>query len=82
MKYSLILSVLGVLFSLKSFAQTNIDSLLAYSSKQWASFPMEILYLQTSKSTYETGEDLWFKGYQLDAQSLRYRIKVRHSICK
>lgn len=69
MKYSLILSVLCVLFGLKSFAQANIDSLLAYSSKQWASFPMEMLYLQTSKSTYETGEDLWFKAYQLDAQS-------------
>lgn len=69
MKYSLILSVLCILFSLRSFAQANIDSLLAYSSKQWASFPMEILYLQTSKSTYETGEDLWFKAYQLDAQS-------------
>ena len=77
MKYSLILSVLGVLFSLKSFAQTNIDSLLAYSSKQWASFPMEILYLQTSKSTYETGEDLWFKGYQLDAQSFALSDKSK-----
>lgn len=69
MKYSLILSILCVLFSLKSFAQANIDSLLASSSKQWGSFPMEMLYLQTSKSTYETGEDLWFKAYQLDAQS-------------
>lgn len=77
MKYSLILSILGVLFSLKSFAQTNIDSLLAYSSKQWASFPMEILYLQTSKSTYETGEDLWFKGYQLDAQSFALSDKSK-----
>ena len=69
MKYSLTLSVLCVLFSLRSFAQANIDSLLACSSKQWASSPMEMLYLQTSKSTYETGEDLWFKAYQLDAQS-------------
>lgn len=30
---------------------------------------MESIYLQTSKDTYETGEDLWFKAYQLDAQS-------------
>lgn len=69
MKYCLTLSVLCILFSLRSFAQANIDSLLACSSKQWASSPMEMLYLQTSKSTYETGEDLWFKAYQLDAQS-------------
>ncbi|MCD8262619.1 MAG: hypothetical protein LUD15_15045, partial [Bacteroides sp.] len=32
--------------------------------------PSELLYIQTSKGIYETGEDLWFKVYQLDAQSL------------
>ncbi|HZY25682.1 MAG TPA: hypothetical protein VFE71_07645, partial [Bacteroidales bacterium] len=30
----------------------------------------EIAYIQTSKDIYETGEDLWFKVYLLDAQSL------------
>ena len=29
-----------------------------------------LIYLQTSKSIYETGEDLWFKAYVLDAQYL------------
>jgi hypothetical protein len=28
----------------------------------------ELIYLQTNKGIYETGEDLWFKAYILDAQ--------------
>ena len=28
----------------------------------------DLVYLQTSKSIYETEEDVWFKGYVLDAQ--------------
>jgi len=32
--------------------------------------PPEIAYIQTSKDIYETGEDLWFKVYLLDAQTL------------
>src|SRR5450631_1724330 len=30
----------------------------------------EIAYIQTSKDIYETGEDLWFKVYLLNAQHL------------
>ena len=30
----------------------------------------ELVYLQTDKGIYETGEDLWFKTYTMDAQSL------------
>lgn len=30
--------------------------------------PPDLVYLQTSKSIYETEEDVWFKGYVLDAQ--------------
>jgi hypothetical protein len=32
--------------------------------------PRELVYVQTSKDIYETGEDLWFKVYLLDAQYL------------
>jgi len=32
--------------------------------------PPELAYVQTSKDIYETGEDLWFKVYLLDAQYL------------
>ncbi|MBC7846436.1 MAG: hypothetical protein H7Y10_08085 [Flavobacterium sp.] len=38
---------------LQSFPQNNIS---------------DLVYLQTSKTIYETEEDLWFKGYVLDAQ--------------
>ena len=31
---------------------------------------LELVYLQTDKGIYETGEDLWFKTYVMDAQSL------------
>ncbi len=31
--------------------------------------PRELLYIQTSKDIYETGEDLWFKTYVMDAQT-------------
>lgn len=34
------------------------------------SIPQESIYLQTSKNIYESGEDLWFKGYVLNSQSL------------
>ena len=30
----------------------------------------DLLYLQTDKSIYESGEDLWFKAYALDVQTL------------
>lgn len=32
--------------------------------------PPELAYIQTGKDIYETGEDLWFKLYLLDAQYL------------
>lgn len=38
-------------------------------NKKQAGFSLEWIYLQTSKGIYETGEDLWFKAYQLDAQT-------------
>lgn len=31
--------------------------------------PAELVYIQTSKGIYETGEDLWFKAYLLNAQT-------------
>lgn len=37
--------------------------------------PAELVYLSTSKGTYETLEDLWFKAYILDAQSLSLTLR-------
>ena len=50
-------------------AQNKTDSLFASVNKRLSGHPSEIVYLQTSKGIYETGEDLWFKAYGLDAQS-------------
>ena len=53
-------------------AQTPADSVpLDYNGLR------ETVYLQTSKGIYETGEDLWFKGYQLDAQSFGLSSRSR-----
>jgi hypothetical protein len=46
-----------------------MDTLTARISALAAARPSEMVYLQTSKGTYETGEDLWFKAYVLDAQT-------------
>ena len=37
----------------------------------------ETVYLQTSKGVYEAGEDLWFKSYAFDAQTLALSDKSR-----
>ncbi len=50
-----------------AYSQQSIDSIASYFRKE--NYPSELIYLQTSKSIYETGEDLWFKAYQMDAQS-------------
>lgn len=67
------LFVLCYSVNIASFAQIShegfekipeqLDSLSP--NNQW-----ELIYLQTSKGIYETGEDLWFKAYVLDAQYL------------
>ena len=51
------------------FAQSNVDMLFTSVSEGLAGYPSELVYLQTNKGIYETGEDLWFKAYGLDAQS-------------
>lgn len=50
-------------------AQNSIDTLFVSVSQRLSGHPSELIYLQTGKDIYETGEDLWFKAYQLDAKS-------------
>lgn len=50
----LISSILLFLVALTGLAQEDCD----------------VLYIQPSKEVYETGEDLWFKAYLMDRQSL------------
>lgn len=55
---------------LPCFCQQAVDEAwVASIDKEYAVFPSELIYLQVSKGIYETGEDLWFKAYQLNAQS-------------
>lgn len=70
-QFSKFLYLVPFFLVLSSYAQNNVaiaDSL----TKQLQSLPKNIVsdlvYLQTSKTIYETEEDLWFKGYVLDAQ--------------
>ena len=51
------------------YSQVAIDTVIENLHEQSSANPSEVLYFQTSKGIYETGEDLWFKVYQLDAQS-------------
>ena len=50
-------------------SQESIDSIASRMEKHFSSRPSELVYFQTGKGIYETGEDLWFKAYQLDAQT-------------
>lgn len=54
------------------FAQNKIDSLYASSAQRFSSNLSDVVYLQTSKGIYETGEDVWFKAYLFDAQSFGF----------
>ena len=63
----LILCCTPILFAQDN--QDNIDNLFVSVGKRLSGYPSELIYLQTSKGIYETGEDLWFKAYQFDAQS-------------
>ena len=57
-------------------AQT-CSSLMIDFQKKMKTMPEELLYLQTSKDIYETGEDLWFKAYQLNTQSFSLSDKSK-----
>ena len=40
-------------------------------TKQWMNAPQEKVYLQTDKPYYSAGEDIWFKGYLVNAATLK-----------
>ena len=64
------LIILFFLFSFlqQAIAQSPLDTIVSRSHRLAANRPAEMIYLQISKGIYETGEDLWFKAYVLDAQ--------------
>lgn len=65
-----LLSCLFVILFLPCFSQSknsvmDIDTLAFQCLSLSQNSPGEMIYLQTSKGIYETGEDLWFKAYML-----------------
>ena len=65
------LSILLLLVVSKTYAQDNSMDILANSLKMLSTrIDSESIYLQTSKGIYETGEDIWFKGYVLQSSHL------------
>lgn len=70
MKNKVLLFIIFIGISRIGNAQNKVDDLFASFSEKWFGFPAELVYLQSSKGIYETGEDLWFKAYQLDAQTM------------
>ncbi|GEC71354.1 hypothetical protein SAMN05443543_10599 [Flavobacterium flevense] len=64
--------LLFYLFTAVSYSQTSESIADAIAEKVQVltqNQNLDNVYLQTSKTIYETEEDLWFKGYVLDAQS-------------
>ena len=47
--------------------QETLATQLIKVSENW---PLENIYFQTNKGIFETGEDLWFKGYVLNSMDL------------
>lgn len=66
-KFIFSLSVL--LICSTTYSQEVLDSVVSRLQWQTPFKPSELIYIQTSKGVYETGEDLWFKAYQLDDQT-------------
>lgn len=68
-KYIILLCII-LSFCFVVHSQQSMDSIMNCLQTRYSVMPSEQIYLQTSKGVYETGEDLWFKGYQLDAQTM------------
>lgn len=67
-----------ILYSIQMlFAQNKIDSLYESAAQRLSFNLSDLVYLQTSKSIYETGEDMWFKAYLLDAQSFGFSARSK-----
>ncbi len=70
--FGLILGGLLLLLALVSFdAKDKVpdftNQIINMFNKVWAGIPQEKAYLQTDKPYYNAGEDLWFKGYLVNA---------------
>lgn len=67
----ILFSLFLLMCTLRLFAQSNTgvaDRLIEQLESLTGKNSSDVVYLQTSKSIYETEEDVWFKGYVLDGQ--------------
>ncbi|MDD4967870.1 MAG: TonB-dependent receptor plug domain-containing protein [Paludibacter sp.] len=67
--------VLFLFLSVPSYSATKIAKdfpqlITERFSRQWVGMPQEKVYLQTDKPYYSAGEDIWFKGYLVNATTL------------
>ena len=67
-RFSIITLLLWVFFASAQNSTTVTDPLVEQLQRLPKNIVSDLVYLQTSKTIYETEEDLWFKGYVLDAQ--------------
>ena len=58
----ILLLVIVIGGGMTTVAQNSIDTLFVSVSQRLSGHPSELIYLQTGKDIYETGEDLWFKA--------------------
>jgi len=71
-----LLTVLFLTFFNAGYSANNTEPDFARSiadrfARQWIGNPQEKLYLQTDKPYYSAGEELWFKGYLVNATTLQ-----------
>ena len=67
MKTRLIPLILALLFALNVSGQTTDSVELAYG--EYFKLPREALFIHLNKTTYISGEDIWFKGYAYDRKN-------------
>jgi len=67
MKFRLLTLSIFLLFSFLSTAQETSD--IENSYLEYFKLPRETLFLHTNKTTYLTGENIWFKAYAYDRKN-------------
>jgi hypothetical protein len=65
----LMLFSMGSLYTVAQTSTLTMDKLAERINALALKSPIELVYLQTNKDIYESGEDLWFKAYVLDRHS-------------
>ena len=72
-RVSFLLLVISLSFYTKSaYAQVPsfAEKIATRFDKQWINLPQEKVYIQTDKPYYSAGEEIWFKGYLVNATTL------------